>query len=72
MVSVELVFLSRMPWALLRQHFCVPEYFSHAAAPCSSVTEDLKPIFFASDSFSWQAETYLSSGVFACLFLILI
>lgn len=35
--------------------------------PAPSITKDLKPIFFACDSFSWQAEMYISSCVLACL-----
>jgi len=51
---------------------CLRIRFPTLLLPVPSITKDLKPIFFACDSFSWKADTYLSSHVLACLFLILI
>lgn len=71
-VSVELVLVLRMLWALLRQHSVSQNSFPTLLLPVPSVTKYLKSVFFACDSFSWQAVMYLSSPVLACLLLILV
>lgn len=69
-VSVELVLVLRMLRDLLQQHSVSQNSFPTLLLPVPSVTKYLKSVFFACDSFSWQAEICLSSPVLACLLIL--